>query len=261
MTKKARIPWTIHYADPTGEHHPVTHMDKDRAKEEVRNLLKEIVDRRPGVVSEKVLRHEAGKEFMSRALWVTCRISYLLSYSAYVWDAYRLWKEFETTWRPIVGDALILETLGILYVTPDPAEGEEDQEGAGCVYMGTAKARHPWLVQYAGFEGAHHSSKHLDEGRAKMEASEILLGIVQNIERTASNFAMVSKAGTDDFVREAYDTAQAIGIDLDVGRIWSAYRRFKDFEAKWASDKDIFPMPIEWSFGTMRVLPEPEPEA
>lgn len=112
-----------------------------------------------------------------------------------------------------------------------------------------------WLVQYADFGGAWHPGRHTNEKRAKEQAKvylERLMGILhQHIS------AEEHARGRTDYVEAGKKMIRHLKRLIDDGRIWAAYLDFKEFQQAWSRG----PLPLEMCMGTMRVIPEPEPEA
>lgn len=113
-----------------------------------------------------------------------------------------------------------------------------------------------WQVQYADFGGALHPGLHTNEELAKAQAGEYLTVLMSHLERHSD-----SEAGTgrnQDYVIEAEVLIRHIEYMIDMGYVWVAYLDYKAFERKW--NNEFAPFPLEMAIGTMRVIPEPEPE-
>lgn len=114
-----------------------------------------------------------------------------------------------------------------------------------------------WLVQYADFGGAWHPGHHTNEARAKEQARGYLQRLLHSLDMHLS--AEESARGGTPYVREGEAVLHHVQYLLDNNMIWAAYLDFKKFQEDWNYSRG--PIPLEMAMGTMRVIPEPEPEA
>lgn len=113
-----------------------------------------------------------------------------------------------------------------------------------------------WLVQYADFGGASHAGRHTNEDRAKVDAGEYLERLINHLGHHASSEAMTGR--NEEYVKAASGLIDRIHYLLSDELVWRAYLEYKEFEREW---HDHFsPFPLEMAIGTMRVVPDPEPE-
>lgn len=113
-----------------------------------------------------------------------------------------------------------------------------------------------WQVQYADFGGVYYPTVH-DEARAKVEAENYLRRLIKHLMEHARIEEMVGR--NEEYVSAAEKTSGEVGSLLDKGRVWTAYQRYKKFEKKW--DGHFSPFSLTMSIGSMRVVPDPKPEA
>jgi hypothetical protein len=113
-----------------------------------------------------------------------------------------------------------------------------------------------WLVQYADMGGAWHPGRHTNEVRAKEQAREYLERLGQSLSKHVE-FESAAR-GRTKYVREAREFLKHLQYLLDNDMIWAAYLDFRQFQDDWSRGRQF---PLDMSIGTMRVIPEPEPEA
>jgi hypothetical protein len=113
-----------------------------------------------------------------------------------------------------------------------------------------------WLVQYADFGGAWHPGRHMNEGRAKVQAGEYLMTLLDHLSHHASAEAIGGRRPA--YIKAATALVERIHYLLSDDMVWRAYLEYKKFERDWSSQ--FMPFPLEMAIGTMRVIPAPRPE-
>lgn len=113
-----------------------------------------------------------------------------------------------------------------------------------------------WLVQYADLGGATHAGRHTNEERAKREAGEFLMILINHLGTHAGSENISGR--NQKYVKDAAALIDRIHYLLSDEMVWRAYLEYKTFENRW--HKHFSPFPLEMSIGTMRVIPKPEPE-
>lgn len=112
-----------------------------------------------------------------------------------------------------------------------------------------------WLVQYRDFGGVWHPGRHTNEARAKHQAQEYLETLLHSLSK---HVGMEERArGRTEYIKAAQRLIHQVKRLIENGAIWAAYREFIQFQEDWRQEHMF---PLEESIGTMRVLPEPEPE-
>lgn len=113
-----------------------------------------------------------------------------------------------------------------------------------------------WHVQYADFGGAWHPGYHTNEERAKQDAKQYLTTLLHHLSVHADSEARSER--NPEYVTEADHLAGQIQYWLDNDAVWAAYLEYKAFEERW--NHHFYPFSLEMSIGSMRVIPEPEPD-
>jgi hypothetical protein len=112
-----------------------------------------------------------------------------------------------------------------------------------------------WLVQYADIGGAWHPGRHTNEARAKEQAKEYLETLLESLKKNVE-FELAAR-GRTKYVQEAERFIFHLQRLLNSDMIWRAYLHFKYFQDEWSRGRQF---PLDQAIGTMRVIPEPEPE-
>lgn len=114
-----------------------------------------------------------------------------------------------------------------------------------------------WLVQYADFGGTWHPARHTNEDMAKGETANYLRTLMHHLRVNVDSEARMGR--NPEYVEEANAILQHVPYLLDNKMVWTAYLDYKAFEEKW--DRHFSPFPLTMAIGSMRVVPEPEPES
>lgn len=114
-----------------------------------------------------------------------------------------------------------------------------------------------WSVQYADFGGKRHASIHTNEDMAKGQTKEYLSWLLHHLSSVASMEAHVDR--NIDFAMAAEEVDAKVRQLLKEDHVWAAYLQYKEFEEIWNDSIGMFPLTM--SIGSMRVVPEPEPES
>ncbi len=132
-----------------------------------------------------------------------------------------------------------------------PNEGELFPKGGKSLGALTS-----WMVQYGDFGGAWHGARHTSESRAKLQAKDYLLILLDHLRVHSDSQALVKK--NPKYVKAANQISEDVHYLLDHDLIWTAYLAYKDFEEEWS--QKLGPIPLQMSIGSMRVIPTPEAE-
>lgn len=113
-----------------------------------------------------------------------------------------------------------------------------------------------WMVQYGDFGGAWHGVRHTSESRAKLQTKDYLLLLLEHLRVHSDSQALVKRNAK--YVKAANQIIEDVQYLFEHDLVWTAYLAYKDFEQEWS--RQLGPIPLEMSIGSMRVIPTPDPE-